>query len=90
MLLDGAQQAVGHLLRFLVEGRVNAGDDDVHLLKYGVGEVEFTVGEDVDLDAGHDGDAVDLLVSGVNTGDVLGRALVVETVGEGQVLASGR
>ena len=70
----------------LVEGGVDAGDDHVHLLEHGVGKVERAVTQDVDLDAGHDGDAFDLVVGGVNASDVLHRPLVVEAVGHGQVL----
>ena len=42
----------------LVEGGVHAGDDDIHLLEDGVGEIESAVGEDVDFDAGEDFDVI--------------------------------
>ena len=70
----------------LIEDGVHAGDDDVHLGEHVVGEIEIAVGEDVDFDAGKDRDAVDLLARGANARDVLDGALVVEAVGEGQVL----
>ena len=65
---------------------MHAGDHDVHLLQHGVGEIELAVGEDVHLDAGHDGDAIGLLVGGTNARNVLLGTLVIETVGEGQIL----
>ncbi len=51
-VLDGAEDAVGHLLDGLVEAAVDAGDDDVHLGEGAVVEVELAFGEDVDFDAG--------------------------------------
>ena len=86
MLSERAQQAISHLLRLLVEGRVNAGDDDIHLLHHGVGEIELAVGQDVDFNAGHDRNAVDLLVGSVDARDVFHGPLVVESVGERQIL----
>src|ERR1700733_2715635 len=83
---DGVQQALGHLRRFLIEDGVDAGDDDVHLRQYVVGEIESAVGEDVDFDAGEDGDAFDLFSGFANALDVGDGARVVESVGEGQVL----
>ncbi len=56
-VLDGAQDAGGHLLAGLLETGVDAGDDDVHLGEHFVVEVEGAVGEDVDFDAGEDADA---------------------------------
>ena len=43
---------------FLVEVRVHAGDDNIHLLEHAVGEIERAVGQDVDFDAGENRDAV--------------------------------
>ena len=56
-VLDGAQNAGGHLFAALLEAGVDAGDDDVHLGEDFVVEVERAVGEDVDLNAGEDADA---------------------------------
>ena len=50
-VLDGAEDAVGHLFEGLVEEGVDAGDDDVHLGEGFVGEVELAVVEDVDFDS---------------------------------------
>ena len=72
--------------RFLIEDGVDAGDDDVHLREDVVGEIEVAFGEDVDFDSGEDRDAVDFLVGFANALDVFDGALVVEAVGEGQVL----
>ena len=55
-VLEGAEDAVGHLVDGLIEAGVDAGDDDVHLGEGGVVEVEWAVGEDVDFDAGEDAD----------------------------------
>ena len=64
---------------------VDAGDYEVHLFEDGVGEIERAVGENVDFDSGEDADAVDFVVRGADAFDVLDRALVVESVGEGEV-----
>ena len=50
-----------------------------------VGEIEITVGQNVDFDAGEDGDALDFLAGFANALDVGDGARVVESVGEGQV-----
>ena len=65
---------------------MHAGDDDVHLLEHGVGEIERAVGQDIHFDAGENSDALEFVVDGANALDVFDRALVVETIGEGQVL----
>src|ERR1035437_1992930 len=62
-----------------------AGHHNVLLLQHRVGEIELAVGQDIHFNAGHDGDAIRLLVGSVNTGDVLHGALVIEAVGEGQI-----
>ena len=86
-ILDGAQDAGGHLFAALLKARVDAGDDDVHLRQDFVVEVERAVGQDVDLDAGEDADAAfHLLVDFADAGDVFEGALLVEAVGHGQVL----
>ena len=59
-ILDGFQQALGHLCGFLIEDGVHAGDDDIHLREHVVGEIEVAVGQDIDFDAGKDRDAFDL------------------------------
>src|SRR5579872_3924778 len=46
---DSAQQTLGHLLRLLLEVRVHAGDDQVHFVQYGAGEIQFAVGENIDF-----------------------------------------
>ena len=51
-----------------------------------VGEIKVAVSEDVDFDAGEDGDAFDLLGGGANARDVFDGALVIEAVGEGKIL----
>ena len=56
-VLDGAQQAVGHLLPILVERGVHRGDHEVERGEAVVGEVERAVGLDVALDAGEQADA---------------------------------
>src|ERR1700733_4330439 len=83
---DGVQQALGHLRRFLIEDGVDAGDDDVHLRQYVVGEIESAVSKNIDFDSGEDGDAFDLLVRFADALDVGDGTLVVEPVGEGQIL----
>src|SRR3954447_1369870 len=65
---------------------MDAGDDDVHLRKNVAGEVERAVRENVDLDSGEDFDAVDLLGGLANALYVSFGALVVESVGEGEIL----
>ncbi len=80
------EQAVSHLGRALVEMGVHAGDDDVHLLEHGVGEVEGAVGQDVHFDAGKNCDLAQHVVHGANALDVFDGALVVEAVGKCQVL----
>src|SRR5664279_5886355 len=62
-----------------------AGDHNIHLLQHRVGEIELAIGQDIHFDACHDGDAVRLLVGGVNSGDVLLGTLVIKAVGECQV-----
>ena len=65
---------------------MHAGDYQIHLGQHVVGEIEVSVREDVDFDPGEDLDSVDVLVRIANPLDVLHGALVVEAVGEGQVL----
>src|ERR1700682_5560474 len=88
-ILYSLEQAAGHFGRGLVEVRVHAGDDDVHLIENGVRKVEGAVGQDVHFDAGKNADASKLVVHGANALNVLDRALVVEAVGEIQVLRMG-
>ncbi len=85
LVVQRAQQTVGHLLRLLVESRVHAGDHHIHLFQHRVGEIELAIGQDVHFDARHDGDAVGLLVGGTNARNVLLGTLVIEAVGERQV-----
>ncbi len=81
------RHAGGHLFAALLEARVHAGDDDVHLRQHFVVQVESAVGQNVDLDAGEDADAAfHLLVHFANALDVFEGALLVEAVGHGQVL----
>ena len=65
---------------------MHAGDDQIHLSEHIVGEIEIAVGQNIDFDTGEDRDAVDLLVGFADALDVNHGALVVKTVGEGQVL----
>src|SRR6185312_2830628 len=66
---------------------MDAGDDYVHLGQDFIGEVQGPVSEDVDLDAGEDADAaLHLLLDLADALDVGEGALVVESVGHGQVL----
>ena len=65
---------------------MDAGDDDVHLGEHGVGEIERAIGEDIHFDAGEDADAVELLSGSADALDVLSGALVIESIGEGEVL----
>src|SRR5271155_2044456 len=89
-VFEGAEDAGGHLLERLVEGGVDAGDDDVHLGEGLVGEVEGAVGEDVDFDSGEDSDGLafggQFAVDFADGGDVFEGPFVVETEGHGQVL----
>ena len=85
-ILDRLQQPLGHLCRLLIEYGMHAGDDYIHLGEHIVGQIEIAVGEDVDFDAGKDRNALDLLVGLADALDVDDGALVVESVGEGQVL----
>ena len=85
-ILDRLEQSLGHLSGLLIEDRVHAGDDDIQLREDIVGEIEIAIRQDVDFDASKDGNAVDVLVGGANSGDVFDRTFVVESVGEGQVL----
>ena len=86
-ILDGAENAGGHLFAALLEARVDAGDHHVHLRQNFVVEVERAVGENVDLDAGEDADAaLHLLVDFADALDVFERAFLIEAVGHGQVL----
>ena len=86
-ILNGAQHARRHLFAALLEARVDAGDDHIHLRQHFVVEVERAVGQDVDLDAGEDADAAfHLLVHFADALDVLEGALFIEAVGHGQVL----
>ncbi len=66
--------------------RMDAGDDQIHLLEHGIGEIECAIGQNIDLDSGEDANAVDLLVSGADALDVLHGALIIEPVGECQIL----
>ena len=84
-ILQGAEDAGGHLLGGLVEAGVDAGDDDVHLGEGGVVEVEGAVGEDVDFDAGEDADASFHFGCRLRGWlDVGEGACVVEAVGHGE------
>ena len=65
---------------------VHAGDDDVHLLENRVGEIERAVGQDIHFNAGENLDVAELVAYGANALDVFDRALVVEAVGESQIL----
>ena len=56
-VLEGTEDAGGHLICGLIEVGVDAGYEDVHLGEGGVVEVEDAVGEDVDFDAGEDAEA---------------------------------
>ena len=85
-IFDGLQQTVGHLGGGLVEVGVDAGDYQIHLFEHGIGKIERAIGEDVDFDSGEDADAVDFVVGGANALDVFDGTLVVEAVGEGQIL----
>src|ERR1700689_5454826 len=85
-ILDGFQQPLGHLGRVLIENGMHAGDDEIHLGQHVVGEIEIAVGEYVDFDAGENGDAVDLFAGLAYARNMRNGALVVEAVGEGQVL----
>ena len=51
------RQACGHRVAILVEVGVDAGDDDIHLLEHGIGEVECAVDENVDFNPGEDAEA---------------------------------
>ena len=85
-VLDGPQDTGSHLLLRLFKAAVNAGDHHVHLRKDFVVEIEGSVGEDVDLDAGEDTDAAfHLLVDFADVLHVLEGALLIEAVGHGQV-----
>ena len=85
-VLDGAEDAGGHLVAALLEAAVDAGDDDVHLCEHFVVEIERAVGEDVDFNAGEDADAAfHLLVDFANALHMFEGALFVEAVGHGQV-----
>src|SRR5580658_4780175 len=84
-ILDGFQQTLGHFGRVLTENGMHAGDDEIHLGQHVVGEVEIAVGENVDFDAGENGDALDLLAGLANARNMRNGARVVEAVGEGQV-----
>jgi len=66
--------------------RVHAGNHHVHLLQHRIGKIQLASGQDVHLDAGKDGDAFRFLCDAANGLDVLERALVIEAVGESQVL----
>ena len=85
-IVYGLQETASHLRAILIEVGVDAGDDDVHLGKHGVGEIERAVGEDIHFDAGEDADAIELLSGGADALDVLGGARVVESIGEREVL----
>src|SRR5271157_1331510 len=85
-IVQRAQQAVGHLLRFLIERGVHAGYDNIHLLKHGVAEIELAIGQDVHFNPGHDRDAVSLLIGSTDASDVLLGSLIIQPIGESQVL----
>ena len=85
-VLDGAKHPLGHLLLGLIEERMHAGDDDIHLGEDFVGEIERAVAEDVDFDAGKDTNLpVQLSVDLADALHVLQGAGVVEAVGHGQI-----
>ena len=65
---------------------MHAGDDQIHLLQDRVREVKRAVAENVHFDSGKNLDAIDLLVGGADMLDMLHRPLVIQSVGEGQVL----
>src|SRR5437667_12540885 len=66
---------------------MNTGNDNVHFGEDGIREVEFPVGENVNFDAGVDGDALDLVAGRADALDVRQGAFMIETSGEGPVSA---
>src|SRR5215813_1593301 len=85
-ILDGADQPLGHLGRFLCELRMHRSDYDIYLREYGIGEVELAIGENVDFYSGKNLDAIELLRRLAYARDVFDGTFVIETVGEGEVL----
>ena len=85
-ILDGLDQAFGHLRGLLVEDGMHAGNHNIHLHEDVIGKVKLAVSENVDLNAGEDANSADFLFCLSNVLDVLHGALVIESVGESQVL----
>ena len=71
---------------------MHAGNDDVHLLEYGIGEVKRSIGQNVHLDTSENsyfallGFVIERVVHRADSLDVLNRALVIQAIGECQVL----
>ena len=86
-VFEGGEDAIGHLLDGLIEAGVDAGDDDVELREGAVVEIELAGAEDIDLDAGEDGDAAfHFIIHVADAGGVGEGAGVVHAVGHGEVL----
>ena len=72
------QETLGHGGTILIELRMHARDNDVHLLQHRVGEVERAVGQDVYFDASENLDLIGPVRDRANALDMLHGALVVQ------------
>src|SRR4051794_12310095 len=85
-IVEDLEEPVSHFGWLLSESGMDAGNDDVHLGKDSVGEIERAVGKYVDFNTGEDLDAFDLFVGFANARDMGFGAFVVEPVGKGEIL----
>ena len=86
-ILQCPEQAFRHLLLRLLEKRMNAGDDHVHLRQHFIGEVDFSIAKNIDLDPGQNTDAAfHPRIHLANALHMFERALVIESVDHGQIL----
>lgn len=84
---DRLQQARGHLVAILIEGRVDRRDHHIEGGQAVVSEIERPVRADVAFDAREETDAVDLAVERADARRVLERPPFVEPVRHGERLA---
>ena len=79
-IFDGGEHAVGHFGGLEIEIGMDGADGHVELREDFVGIIELAILEDVDFGADEHADAQAFGIGGAKIFDVLGHALVVETI----------
>ncbi len=82
-VFDGAEQPVGNLLTRLVLAVVDAADDPVGLGQNIVGQIKFTVFQDIQFDTLQDGDPLHPFVQLIDFLPLLPQSFGVQPVGHG-------